>query len=444
MNQGGRTMLITSPERLRADDPELLIKEARQHRRRRHLRLAAVLVAALGVGAGLWALLGNNAAATSAAGGTSGAAVSTRCPGTDLGLLAFVHAGALSIVDFEHCSPTTLVRKGAAGTPAFSHDGSYVSFGHGYVATSGGDEHRLPGAAVWSPVANVLAFATRGGGIELISPGSFARLLVPNGRDASAPVFASNGKSIAFVRGTAIWSVDVASGALRRLVDAGPGQPLPLGFSPNGAWLVYRAYLRSASLAADGMALMVANVHTGQTAAIASTLGRSDFVTWCGDTLAYVTGKVGRSVTAGDGIAIASAPAWKSQTVLAPGGATSWNGVACSGGTLVVSAGPTSQDSPFGQEHRSLWAVAAKPHATPHVLAATTPPGRQTDELPMWSSDRRFVVFVRTTPSGIRGTGSVYAYDLGSRKLVGPIARVGGTGNYYGSYGWAGQIALSR
>jgi hypothetical protein len=124
-------MLITSPERLRADDPELLIEEARQHRRRRHLRLAAVLVAALGVGAGLWALLGNNAAATSAAGGTSGAAVSTRCPGTDLGLLAFVHAGALSIVDFEHCSPTTLVRKGAAGTPAFSHDGSYVSFGHG-------------------------------------------------------------------------------------------------------------------------------------------------------------------------------------------------------------------------------------------------------------------------------------------------------------------------
>jgi Tol biopolymer transport system component len=438
-------MLISSPERLRTDDPELLIEEARQHRRRRRLRLAAVLAAALGAGAGLWALLGTNAAATSATGRTSGEAVSTHCPGTDLGLLAFVREGTLRVVDFEHCRPTTLVESGATGTPAFSHDGSYVSFGHGYVATSGGEVRRTSGAPVWSPVANLLAVTTAGGGIELISPRAFARMIVPSGRNASAPVFAPNGRSIAFVRGTAIWSVDVASGALRKLVDTRrTGQPLPVGFSPNGAWLVYHAYPRSASLAADGTTLVAANVRTGRTVAIDSTLGRSDFVTWCGNTVAYVSGNVGRSVTAGDGIAIASAPAWKPQTVLAPGGATSWNAVACSGGELVVSAGPTSQDSPFGQEHRSLWAVDAKPHATPHLLAGTTPSGRQTDELPMWSSDPRWLVFVRTTPAGVRGTGSVYAYDLARHDLVGPVARVGGTGNYYGSYAWAGQIALSR
>jgi Tol biopolymer transport system component len=436
-------MLIASPERLRTDDPELLIEEARRHRRRRRLRLAAVLAAALGVGAGLWALLGQNAAATGASGGAGGAAVGTRCPGTDLGVLAFVRDGALSVVDFERCSPTTLVRKGATGTPAFSHDGTYVAFGRGWVATAGGEVHRLPSAAVWSPRANVLAFATAGGGLELIAPGSFARMLVPNGNGASAPVFAPDGKSIAFVRGTAIWSVELASGALHKLADARAGRPQPVGFSPNGAWLVYRAFPDSASLAADGTALAAANVRTGRTVAIAATLARSDFVTWCGTTLAYVTGNAGRSVTAGDGIAIASPPAWTPRTVLAPGGATSWNAVACSHGTLVVSAGPSSQDSPFGQEHRALWTVAAKPHATPHRLAGATPPGRQTDELPLWSSDGRYVVFVRTTPSGIEGTGSVYAYDRANRKLFGPVARVGSTGNYYGSYGWAGQIALS-
>jgi Tol biopolymer transport system component len=312
------------------------------------------------------------------------------------------------------------------------------------VATAGGEVHRLPGAPAWSPRANVLAFATAGGGLELIAPGSFARMLVPNGNGASAPVFAPDGKSIAFVRGTAIWSVEVASGTLRKLADARPGQPQPVGFSPNGAWLVYRTYPGSASLAADGTAMLAANVRSGRTVAIASTLARADFATWCGHTLAYVTGNAGRSVTAGDGIAIASPPAWTPRTVLAPGGATSWNAVACSGGTLLVSAGPTSLDSPFGQVLRALWTVAAMPHATPHRLAATMPPGRQTDELPLWSSDRRFVVFVRTTPSGIEGAGSVYAYDLAGRRLVGPVARVGTTGNYYGSYGWAGQIALSR
>jgi hypothetical protein len=436
-------MLIT-PEQLRAEDPELLIEEARSRQRRRRLRFAGGIAAVLAVGAALWAVLGHDASARNASGGASGAAASARCPGTDLGLLAYIRAGALNVLDFEHCRPQTLVRRGASGTPAFSRDGRYVSFDHGYVSTTGGTLHALPGAAAWSPSEDVLAAATRKGGIVLVSPGRFTRHLVPNGSRAGSPLYAPDGKSIAFVRGTAIWTVGVASGAQRKLVDARPGQPVLVGFSPNGRFIVYREYPRSSSLAADGEALLVANVETGRATAIASSIGRSDFVAWCGNTLAYVTNHGGRVVTSGDGIAVAAPPSWKPSPVLPAGGTTSWNAVACSGGTLVVSAGPSSQDSPFGQEHRSLWTVAAKPHATPHLLAGTKPPAGTTDELPMWSSDRRFVVFVRTTPGGIGGRGRLFAYDLARRALVGPVASVGATGNYYGSYGWADLIAWRR
>jgi hypothetical protein len=436
-------MLIT-PERVHVDDPELLIEEARGRQRRRRLRIAAGIAAALGLGAALWAALGHSATAGSASGGGPNSAASARCPGTDLGVVAYVRAGALNVVNFEHCRPQALVRRGASGTPAFSHDGRYVSFDRGYVATAGGTLHALPGAAVWSPTASVLAATTKQGGILLVSPGRFTRQLVSNGSAAGSPVYAPDGKSIAFVRGSAIWTVDVRSGKLRKVVDARPGQPVPVGFSPNGRFIVYREYPNSSSLGADGEALMVANVATGRATAIASSIGRSDFVTWCGNTLAYVTNNGGRIVTSGDGIAVASGPAWKPSIVLPAGGTTSWNAVACSGGRLVVSAGPSSQDSPFGQERRSLWTVAAKPHATPRLLTGTKPPAGQTDELPMWSADRRFVVFVRTTPAGIGGRGSLFAYDLARRTPVGPVARVGATNNYYGSYGWADQIAWHR
>jgi len=435
-------VLIT--ERVQAGDPELLIEEARIRQRRRRLRIAAAIAAALGAGAAAWAVLGHETPSGSASGGGGGAAASARCPGTDLGVLAYVHAGALSVVDFEHCRPRTVVRRGASGTPAFSRDGRYVSFYRGYVSTAGGPPHALPGQAAWSPAADILAVATKTGGILLVAPGRFTRQLVPNGSGAGSPLYAPNGKSVAFVRGTAIWSADVAGGDLRKVVDARPGQPVPVSFSPNGRFILYREYPNSNSLAADGEALLVVDVATGRATAVASSIGRSDFVAWCGNTLAYVTNHGGRIVTSGDGIAVASAPSWKPSTVLPAGGATSWNAVGCSGGTLVVSAGPSSQDSPFGQEHRSLWTVAAKPHATPHLLAGTAPRAGTTDELPMWSGDRRFVVFVRTTPGGVGGRGSLFAYDVARRTIIGPIARVGATNNYYGSYEWADRIAWQR
>jgi hypothetical protein len=124
-------MLINSPEHVRPEDPELLIEEARARQRSRRLRRAAAVAAVLGLAAAAWAVLGHTGAASTASDGGESGAASARCPGTDLGRLAYVRGGALEVVDFEQCRPRTLVRRGVSGTPAFSHDGSFVSFDRG-------------------------------------------------------------------------------------------------------------------------------------------------------------------------------------------------------------------------------------------------------------------------------------------------------------------------
>jgi hypothetical protein len=138
--------------------------------------------------------------------------------------------------------------------------------------------------------------------------------------------------------------------------------------------------------------------------------------------------------------------------ILPARGRTSWSAVACptpaagakGGGGLVVAGGPSSDDSPFGREHRSLWLLSPTPGATPQRLTQAAPPRGETDELPLWSGDGRFVLFVRTKPAGIGAHGSLYALDPFGGNLVGPLADVGSTENYYGSYGWDGRLDWHR
>jgi Tol biopolymer transport system component len=438
-------MLIATPEAPQQGglpDPEALIKEARQRQRRRRARIAATILAASGAALILWDVFGPGSSSTAnGAGRPSAIAASNRCPGTDLGEVAYVRAGALDVVDFARCTPTTLVTHGVSGSPAFSADGTYVAFAGGYVAAAGGAVHRVASTGlVWSPARTLLAYATKAGAIELLVPGTSPHQLVGASWHASSPMFSPDGKTIVFAGGDGLATVAVAGGSPRSLVHA---SAIPFGFSPDGRYFLYHAYPGGSSLADDGMTLVAVSLATGKQTTIATTLGRSDFATWCGNNLAYVTNHAGRSVTMGDGIALASPPSWKSVTVLPEGGTTSWNAPVCAGGRLAVSAGPSSSDAPFGQEHRSLWLVPAHANAMPELLARE-PATHLTDELPMWSANGRYLVYVRTTPAGINATGRLYAYDLAGRKTIGPIASVGCAGNYYGSYSWANQIAWHR
>lgn len=445
-------------------DPEALIEEARAHQRRRRARILAVLAIAAGVAAVVLALraLGGDAAPATAH-APRALAGSDRCPPGDLGTIAFVRGDALAVLDLNGCTTRTLVRKNVVGPLQFSADGRYVSFSGGYVSTHGGAVVRTNGAGTWSPRGGLLAVVTKRNGLELAGPGRATRRLLPDGWGAQTVAFAPDGRTLAVSRSgfsaatlhepskwhQQIWLIDVASGT-RRLAYALPqGELAPAwlqGFSPDGRWLLFwEDSYNSASLAADGLPLLALPVAGGRPVQIANELHYSDYLTWCGDSLVYTVDRGGREVTLGDGVAMASPPAWRSRTILPSNGRTSWTSVACSpGGSLVVAGGPRSQDEPFGKEHRSLWMVAPSPHAVPQRLAQTTPPRGQTDELPMWSADGRFILFVRTKQTGDAVNGKLYALDPFGGNLVGPIASVGTTGNYYGAYGWPNQLAWHR
>jgi hypothetical protein len=259
-----------------------------------------------------------------------------------------------------------------------------------------------------------------------------------------------------------IWSIDLATGARRMIFHLKPSALAPAwveGFSPNGRWLLFwEDSQNSASLAADGLPLVAIPAGGGRPVTIArSELHYPDYLTWCGNTLVYVINHGGRWVTQGDGLALTGPPAWRSHTLIPAGGKRSWTSVACptraaaefGGGSLVVSVGPTTQDSPFGNEHRSLWAVSPSAGSKPQPLVPV-PPASASDERPMWAGDGRWLLFVRTrfihSPQrgAFSGHGQLYGIDPFGGNLVGPIADVGSSGNYYGAYSWAEQIDWHR
>ncbi|HVU78678.1 MAG TPA: hypothetical protein VHC67_13945 [Gaiellaceae bacterium] len=443
-----------------APEPEALIEEARSLQRRRRRRVASVaLVAAAVTGAAGAAGLATHRGPFFSGGGDSGG-VATRCPGASLGKVAFVRAGRLELLDLERCRTTTIVSAHAGGPLRFSPDGRFVAFGGSYVSVSGGRVHRTGGSPWWSPngLRVITTVGTNGLGIRRL--GGPTRVLLPDGFGVHTWALSPDGKTLAVSRSTyrsytqpppyhqEIWLVDLATGA-RRMVFAEPPRTLApamlQGFSPDGRRLLFFEDLdNGASLMADGLPLKAVDVRTGAVRRIGrGTLRDPGFTEWCGGSLLYVLNRGGRIVTLGDGLAAATPPRFDSRTILPAGGTTSWNSVACrpGGRSVAVAGGPVSDDSPFGQEHRSLW--LAPLDGSPPVRL-TRPPGRLTDELPQWSADGRWLLFVRTKPGGLPATGALYALDVGSRRLVGPIVRLGRTGDFYGTYGWPNQLAWYR
>lgn len=464
---------VRSPEQ--NDDLEALIKEARARQRRRRIRATVAVGAAAALSYGVYAMVaaGGPKSKQSAA-SRGGVATEHRCPPGNLGTVAFLRGGALNLLDLNGCRTRVLVRSHATGPVQFSFDGRYVAFHGGFVSARGGHVVRTVGAGTWStgtwsPTSDVLVVGTKQGGLVLMTPGRPTRRLLPDGWGVLTFAFAPNGRTLAVSRSRfktpntpaskwhqEIWLIDVRTGAKHMIFKLKPPALAPAwlqGFSPDGRWLLFwEDSYNSASLAADGLPLVALPVTGGEPIRITGELHYSDFMTWCGNSFVYVIDHGGREVTLGDGIAVTKPPLWRSQTVLPARGKTSWNSVACpsaaaaarGGGGLVVAGGPTNDDSPFGQEHRSLWMVAPQSGARPQRLTQTVPPKGQTDELPMWSGDGRWILFVRTKPGGIAAGGSLYALDPFGGNLVGPVANIGATGNYYGSYSWPYQLDWHR
>jgi hypothetical protein len=243
-----------------------------------------------------------------------------------------------------------------------------------------------------------------------------------------------------------IWLLNRRTGSRRELFreprrEGAP--PLLEGFSPDGRWLLFwKDFYASGSMLADGVPFLALPLAGGRPRLVTSELHYGDYLSWCGGRLDFVLNRRGRFVTSGDGLGQAGPPGWRTRTLLPANGSTSWGAFSCGpGGTLAVAAGPANGDEPFGNERRSIWLVRGR---TARQLKSTLPPRGRSDEWPNWSAGGRWLLFVRTRWNGHVYAGRLYAADLRTGRLVGSIASVGATSNYYGHYGWSSQLFWHR
>ena len=430
----------------------------------------------LAVVAAIGALAGGVTAGVAGAFGT-GSCPSVLAEKADLGRLAFVDRDQLKLVELATCRVRTLVGSGVAPPVRWSADGRYLAYGDGnVVAAAGGAPARPLGrlAAVWpepawawSPTGHRFAGVTAEAGVVVGGPGVATRRLLADGWGATSIAWSPDGRTLAISRslyGKApppyhqeIWLLDLSSSTRTLLLGLRKPEVAPpwlAGFSPDGRWLLaWEDSWNSSSLAADGLPLIALRVKGGKPVAIGKgTLVYSDFLSWCTPgQLAYVLDNGGRQVTLGDQINLAGPPPnWP--VVTTPAGARrdlSFVSPACSPPNLdlfmvAAAAGQAGQDEPFGHEHRAIWLLSLTGGNWQPL--EPSPPGDSSDELPLWSTDAHWIAFIRTTPTGAAGSGRLYLLNLGAHfnghtQVVGPIANLGSTSNYYGHYGWAAQIA---
>ena len=148
--------VLAPPEPPRLDDPEALIREARERQRRRRIRLAAVLALLLASGLGIG--FGLTRGGGSTASGRGPFAALSAFAGH--GRLAFVSRGSLYVLDGE-AGRLVRVTAGGASAPAFSPDGRWLAYAYrgrtGLARADGTHPRRLPaGNLSWLPGGRLL------------------------------------------------------------------------------------------------------------------------------------------------------------------------------------------------------------------------------------------------------------------------------------------------
>jgi hypothetical protein len=358
-----------------------------------------------------------------------------------LGRIAYLSEGSLHLLDLVTCRDRALARH--AGPPVrFAPDGRWIAFGAGQVVATSGGPVRRPLVArtwAWAPRGHLLTAVTERGGVIVGGPGQRSRTLLPDGwgavglisgRDGSLFVTRSRGV------GGEIWALLGPKRTPNQVAAFAHSNPELAAVSAR--WVLF--WLRpgnSNSIANDGLPLQVKRRAAGVIGPrIAdATLLHEDYVSWCGPNLLFVAG-AGRYATQGKHVRIATPPTWRSRD-LSRDATRSWVSPACSPDRRWIAAagGPNRIETRFGQESRSIWRLWS---GGPLRRRITFPPAGRSDELPLWSRDGHFVLFVRSGPTrdDASAFGSIYVTPAGGGKAIGPFARLGPTGNYYGHYGW--------
>lgn len=369
--------------------------------------------------------------------------------GARLGWVVYVRRGSLHVLDLATCRDRVLLSHGGAVPVKWSPDGRWIAFADARVVSSAGGRITRPlGLGVsrwsweWSPRGDVLAGITGRDGVVVGGPGRPAEHLLPGRFGATGLAFDPSGDRIAVDgAGQRVWVVDVESGS-RRQVYRTPGRkvasPIVAGWSPDGRWVLFWSdTLNSASLQADGLPLLAAPATGGRAVGVTdSMLVFRDFLAACGSRLVVSDGS-DRYVNQGK-VLVSVVPGPWSVTDLSRDRSRSWIWPACSpnGRWIAATAAPNRPIPRFGVDRRSIWLIASDGSTRRRVTDAP----RVADELPRWSADGRYVVFVRRALRWCApGRLFVAHVDPASGlplSVAGPLAALGPGCGYYGHSVW--------
>ena len=366
-----------------------------------------------------------------------------RCPGGDIGRVAYVRAGTLYLLDLSTCRDRSVVRAG--NTSVVGWYAGAVVLGDGRVVESNGRVTRPLGRVASVVTAGgALAGITRRGGV--VTQG---RRLLPEGWGARTLAFSPDGAELAVSRDIfrtpsrhdhqEIWllNLHVPAGAPVYRVRSGVAPPELAGWWPDGSRILFWSDLfGSASIAADGLPLDAVSRGGQRSRLVGAMLTYPDFLTRCGRRLVVAAGG-DRFSTHGKRI-LAFAP----RRVLGSE-EKSWVSPACSpDGRFVVAPAGRDHEGRFGTEHRSLFLL---PVSGGPARRLTSPPANRSDEYPQWSDDGRFVLFVRSGPTTADASarGALYLLDVQTHRTYGPLAQLRGS-NYYGHYSWPSELVWAQ
>ncbi len=348
------------------------------------------------------------------------------------GKVAFIRDGDLWTYDLERGETRRLTTAGGASMPRWSGSGGWLSFaregrlwvvradGAGLAPVPGGDQ---PESARWAHRGAQLAYSSSDGSLSVFSPGSGApgrRMLVAAGSAAGPHLaWSADDTQLLYERhesvtdqtsNEGIWTVPATGRSPQPVfVASGDFSLTACCWSGTGSYLFFWQGPRSASIAADGLPLMVARAPSSQPAIAApAVLLHAGLIAGApgSDAIAVVAG-AGRDLTAGKRlIALLPLPAPGGATTVRtialeddPDRAPAWPAWAPQAAAIAYSDGPSltaaGGDVAASLANRRIWLAQPDGGQRHPLLPDATVPSGISDERPLWARDGRTLVFVR-------------------------------------------------
>ena len=197
--------------------------------------------------------------------------------------------------------------------------------------------------------------------------------------------------------------------------------------SADGKWLFFSIdSYASASVASDGLDLLVVSTKGGLVHHLGLTLVHRDYLTWCSGRLVFAAGPDRIAIHA-KRLLVAEPPDWTPKP-LWDDRARSFASPTCEpdGTGVTVLSQPSSVNANFFATRWQLWQVGLD--GTHNLL--DQPASGWADEQPAWSADGNTLAFVRER----KGYGRLMIMRQG--KVLGPVAQLGYQLGYYGHHDW--------